>query len=224
MILNSWTVLAIAEHCQQHIQKYRHRLDHDLSYCFELFRRAFAERSEEAYTLLYQTYLNLIYHWVYRHPYFPSLDMPADYYVADCMGHFFLTMRGNFERFQSVPAILRYWQKCVNTILLNEARKKQVSAVPIENIEAYPDDDRVDDRLIQTTIWQRVESLLPENKDRLLAHLVFVQGLKPKQIVEYHSAIWQETNDVRVDRQRITRCLVGDPTLRQLLGMENRPG
>jgi hypothetical protein len=223
LLLNSWTVEAIAERCQQHIQKYRHRLDHDLSYCLELFRRAFEEKREEAYTFLYQTYISLIYHWVYQHPYFASLDMPVEYYVADCMGHFFLTMRGNFERFESVPAILRYWQKCVNTVLLNEVRKKRVATVPIENMERYVDEEGMDGRLIQTAIWQRVESLLPENKDRLLAHLVFVQGLKPKQIVEHYSALWSETNEVRVDRQRITRCLVADSVLRQLLRMDKRP-
>jgi hypothetical protein len=161
---------------------------------------------------------------VYHHPYFPSLDMPADYYVADCMSHFFLTMQGRlFERFQSVPAILRYWQKCVHTILLNEARKKRVATVPIEDMEKQPDEAGLDERLVQTAIWQRVEMLLPANQDRLLAHLVFVQGLKPKQIVAHYSALWAETNEVRVDRQRITRCLVGDATLRQLLRMDKHP-
>ena len=220
MSLNSWTVEDIAEHCRQHIEKYRHRLNHDLSYCLELFRRAFEEKSEEAFRLLYQTYVGLIYHWVYHHPYFSSLEMPADYYVADSMSHFFLTVQGNFERFKSVPAILSYWQKCVNTVVLNHGRKKQVSTVPIEKIKKYAEEVDLDERLVQTATWQRVESLLPEYKDRLLARLVFVQALKPKEIVEHYSAIWPQTNDVRVDRQRITRRLGSDSVLRQLLGID----
>lgn len=220
--LNSWPVDDIAEHCRQHIQKYRHRLNHDLSYCLELFRRAFEERSEEAFRLLYQTYIGLIYHWVYNHPYFSSLEMPADYYVADCMSHFFLSVQGIFKHFESVPDLLKYWQKCVNSIVLNESRKKQVSAMPIEKIEKYPEKVDLDERLMQTAIWQRIKDLLPEDKDRLLAHLIFVQSLTPKQIVEHYLAIWPQTNDVRVDRQRITRHLSSDSELRQLLRIDEK--
>jgi hypothetical protein len=136
------------------------------------------------------------------------------------MAHFFLTMQGNIQRFKSVPAILSYWQKCVNTVVLNHWRKKQVPTVAIEKIEKYTEDVDLDERLIQTATWQRVENLLPESKDRLLARLVFVQALKPKEIVEHYSAIWPQTNDVRVDRQRITRHLGSDSVLRQLLGRD----
>ncbi|MFN8568034.1 MAG: hypothetical protein U0Z44_11075 [Kouleothrix sp.] len=63
--------------------------------------------------------------------------------------------------------------------------------------------------------------MLPDPRDRLLAHCAFAQGLRPREIVQaYRRARWNNERAVSIDLYRIRRMLRGDAELRQLLGIE----
>ena len=70
-------------------------------------------------------------------------------------------------------------------------------------------------RAAVSELWLHICDLLPDPRDRLLAHCVFVQDLKPQQIVQEHSALWTNERDVSVAIYRIRRRLRNDPGLQQ---------
>lgn len=161
--------------------------------------------------------------WVVRHPLFPSLNLPAEYYIADSMSEFFLAMsKTSLDRFDSIGAIFSYWRKCVHSVLAQAYRKqqKQILAHSIDNLSLPSIGDRVDAQLDAATLWERIKELL-EDDDLLLARYALVQNLKPRQIAELAKNKWATANEVRVALQRVKRQLQRDPKLRLLLGIED---
>lgn len=218
--LADWSIGTLASRCQDETARFRKELTHDTRYCFELFRRAFEENSSEALEAIYQTYSQLVHYWVQQHPAFPALDLPAEYILFDSMSEFVLALRSkSFTDFPTLAAILAYCRRCVHTVIMLEARKKRVKTISAHNIEPVVPSD-IDTKLMRQALWQRIEELLPDEADILLARLIFVQGLKPKEIVASFPGYWPQTNDVRVAYQRIKRRLQGDARLRQMLGVD----
>jgi hypothetical protein len=68
-------------------------------------------------------------------------------------------------------------------------------------------------------LWEHVCSLLPDERDRLLARLVFVQGLRPREIVVAFPTHWRNERDVSVALYRVRRTLRSDAQLQQRAGM-----
>lgn len=225
MAFDSLSVSELTAECKRQSQRYRHQLSRELHYCLELFRRAFEEKDDDACSALYDIYLGLVHHWVRSHPSFPNLDKPLEFVVVDSIGNFFLAMRKQMDwQYNSVIALLSYWKKCVNSVIVDELRKKQVTTISLDNVtnaKMTPDMDR---NLNAAEIWHQVEKVITDEKERLLARLIFLQDLKPAQIVAHHSNIWPDAQAIRIDRQRIKRRLFNDSTLRQFLDrIENQP-
>ncbi len=53
----------------------------------------------------------------------------------------------------------------------------------------------------------------------LLAHCMFVEGLRPRQIVAAYPGSWRDEREVSVDAYRIRRLLRRDSQLRELFGL-----
>lgn len=217
MSLDNWLVTELANRCQEETRKFRRNLAHDMRYCFELFKRAFADQSSEALAAIYRIYIGLVSHWVRRHPMFSLLELPIEYFVADSMSEFVLAMhRIPFERFASLPPILAYWRKCVHTVVMTEGRKKHVPTVAIEeNQPSYKQDYAK--TLESEALWARVETVLSEDKYRLLARLVYVQGLEPRKISAAYPDLWPQARNVIVDSQTMKRRLRRDLELQEML-------
>jgi hypothetical protein len=72
--------------------------------------------------------------------------------------------------------------------------------------------------VVAAELWRRVERVLTDPRDRLLARCVFVEDLKPRQIVQAYRGQWKDEREVSVELYRIRRLLRNDPELRALLG------
>ncbi|MCB8980589.1 MAG: sigma-70 family RNA polymerase sigma factor [Ardenticatenaceae bacterium] len=217
------SISALAKRCQQETSKYRAHQPYTMRYCMALFKLAFERKSEDAFTALYRLYGTLVRSWVMRHPIFPSLNLPAEYFVADSMSEFFLAMsQTSLDRFDSIGAIFAYWRKCVHSVLTQARRKQQKQIVDqsIDDLSLQSKGDRTDAQLDAAMLWERIEKLL-EVDDLLLARYALIQNLKPRQIVELSENKWTTTNEVRVALQRVKRQLQRDPQLRLLLGIED---
>ncbi len=217
--LNNMSLEDIAMQCAEETQKYFQRKNDVTDYCFELMRHALQIEDTEAFTHLYRNYESLVRRWVYSHPRFSGTGEPAEYFVSAAFTSFYFAVRGSkFERFASLAQLLQYLKRCVHTSVAQHFRG-------IEPTDLLPLDDRSP---ISTTenfsnfadIWDRINELLPDDIDRILAHCVFSQNLKPSQIIEMHPH-WDSARKVSVHLQRIRRILRQDEALRLLLGIED---
>jgi hypothetical protein len=219
-IADTFSLDDLTQRCAAETEKFNRREPSDARYCFELLRRALAEGLSDAFTRVYQIYERQVLVWVHSHSGFARSGESADYFVSSAWSTFYFALRGpKFASFPSLPQVLAYLKLCVHTAIAQYLRDQEpVPTLPIElapHVAHLPD---LGTRIAASELWRRIEQLLPDSHDRLLARSVFVEDLKPRQIVKAHPTIWNDERDVSVELYRIRRLLRNDPELRRMFG------
>jgi hypothetical protein len=216
--LKALNVKEVKERCESETQKYLRREAHTTEFCYELFRRFFEDRCDPVIGMLHTIYRPLVSNWVRNHKYFHRIDVPSDEIVFDSLSHFIFSLKRHpFSDFATIAALLVYWRKCVHTIIMTEWRKRERIALRTDDRLECVEENDFDRDIIAKAVWERIRLLLTDPNDLLLARLVFVYNMKIRHIVKEYPAIWKDANEVRVDKQRIKRCLRKDERLLTLL-------
>jgi len=216
--LKELSLKELKEKCREQTQNFHKGEEHNTSFCFEIFRRAFEEKCDTSIGIIYNIYKPLIYHWVKNHKYFYDINIPADEIVLDSMSHFIFALRRYpFSNFTSLGALLSYWRKCVHSVILMERRKNERKTINLDDVHNLAEETDYEKKMIVTEIWERIKETLSDSKDILLSRLIFIYNMKPRHIAEEYPEIWKEPNDVRVNQQKIKRHLRNDEKLRHLL-------
>lgn len=215
------SVEELAARCAQETDLFNRRQPSDPQWCFELLRRALADGSGDAFTLVYQIYERQATHWVYNHPKFEQTGESAEYFASQALRSFYFALRGpKFERFPSLPQILSYLKLCVHTAIAQYVRDQQPQiTTPLGEGQALFYQPDLDTRAAAAELWQHICSLLPDERDQLLARLAFVQGLKPREIVVVFHQHWRDERAVSVALYRIRRTLRNDEELQRRVGV-----
>lgn len=219
MDLLTLPVDALAHRCDEETRKFSQHQLNDPRYCFELLRRALAEEAHEAFTWVYRIYEKQVLKWVYQHQGFEQTNENADYFANLALSQFYFALRGpKFERFPSLAKVLTYLKVCVHSAIVQYLRDQQpAETLPLEDADHFPDHRPLEVHLPPSELWAQICRCLPDGADQQLARYVFIQGLKPRQIVEYDPARWPEERQVSVALYRIRRILREDDQLRQWL-------
>ncbi|MBN2440229.1 MAG: hypothetical protein JXJ04_02760 [Spirochaetales bacterium] len=216
--LKELSLKELKEKCREQTQNFHKGEEHTTRYCYELFRRAFEEKCDISVGIIYNIYKPLVLYWVKNHSYFNELNLEVDGIVMDSMSQFIFALRRYpFSNFSSLGALLAYWRKCVHTVLLTERRKNERKMIDLEDVSDLACEPNYEKQIIVKELWNHMKVILPESKDLLLSRLLFVSDMKPRTIVKEFPEIWKETNDVRVNQQKIKRILRKDEKLLDLL-------
>jgi hypothetical protein len=210
----------LAQRCASETDKFNRHEIGDPQFCFELLRRALAEGLSEAFTRVYQIYERQVLAWVHSHSGFGRTGESADYFVSAAWSTFYFALYGSkFADFSALPQVLTYLKRCVHTAIAQYLRDQQPApATPLEDAPHAAHTPDLGTRIAAGEVWRRIERLLPDPSDRLLARCVFVEDLKPRQIVKAYPSHWNNERQVSVELYRIRRLLRNDPDLRGLLG------
>jgi hypothetical protein len=212
----------IAQRCERETEKFNRRQSSDSQFCFELLRRALAEDRSEAFTRVYQIYERQVLSWVYSHSRFAQTGEGADYFVSLAWSTFYFAVRGpKFADFPSLPQVLSYLKLCVHTGIAQYLRDQQPGATT--PLDEQPDIAHISDlgtQIDAAELLKHIYRTLPNARDRLLAHCVFIQDLKPRQIVKAFPSQWRTEREISVDLYRIRRLLRNDLGLRRLIGLD----
>ncbi len=117
--------------------------------------------------------------------------------------------------------MLAYLKLCVHSTIAQYLRDQRPWLdIPFDAIEspANAPDLRSDVQVAE--IWEYLCSLLPDERDRLLARCAFILDLKPRQIIELNPGRWAGEREVSVALHRIRQLLRADTTLRRWIGLE----
>ena len=209
---------AVARQCEEETHKYRAKLHADTRYCYELFRRALLVNVQDAFTHVFRVFRPLVEHWVRSNRLFTATGEPvADPFVSDAFLRLYRALRGEqFLRFASLESILKYLQLCTGTSILSQLRYLRKSALEVDlddELQNLPT-ETPDEPVTSGQMWQQVNSLLLDPKDRRLIDLRFRQGLSPAEIVARFPLEWTSTREVSIALQRICRRLFKDSVLR----------
>ncbi|HNP71663.1 MAG TPA: hypothetical protein PLO33_04585 [Kouleothrix sp.] len=217
---DSLSIDDLARLCASETDKFNRRLPSDTRFCFELFRRALAGGVSEAFTQLYRIYDRQMQAWVQRHPQFVYSDESAEYFASAAWARFFFALRGaKFAEFRSLPAVLSYLKQCVHTAIalyLRDQQRARLAPLDAGQLADLPD---LPARVVNEQIARRIVALLPDERDRVLAHARFAEQLMPREIVRAYPGWWKDERAVSVDIYRIRRILRADAELRSLLDL-----
>jgi hypothetical protein len=212
----------LAQRCAEETEKFNQRQINDPQFCFELLRRALADGVAEAFTRVYQIYERQVLGWVHSHSGFARTGESADYFARSALSAFYFALRGpKFAQFPSLPQVLAYLKLCVHSTIAQYLRDQRPWLdMPLEAVvsPAKTPDLGIDIQVAE--IWEYLCSLLPDERDRLLARCAFILDLKPRQINELHPGLWAGEREISVALYRIRQLLRADTTLRRWMGLE----
>ena len=222
--LHSWTVSTLSARCAEESARFFSALVNETRYCFELFRRAFADRSERAWQEIYDQYEDLAVRWVHRHPAFSSIDEDAHVFVNSAFTKMWRAISPEkFGAFSRLSEVLRYLKMCIGSVLTDYVRKRNetlaLSALPpaaerARNVDVERDAARNSDR---SQFWQLIVARLKDEREIAVVHDAFALGLKPRQILENRPGLFADVREIYRVKENVLDRLRRDAELQTLL-------
>lgn len=224
-----WSLTTLVQLCRQESLRYLQRMAHDPRYCFELFRRAIVERSQEAWASLFTQYTQetpLVRHWVEGHPLFRASGEELDYFINRAFEKMWAALTPEkFSHFSDLATLLRYLKLCVNSAITDHLRRRATQAVqddlPLEEADnptkpvagRLPHSDAALARLEREELWNMIESRLNSDQERTALYCRFDAGMKPAEIYASYPALFADVKDVYRVLQNALNRLRHDPGL-----------
>lgn len=233
--LQDQALATIAHRCADETERFFRRLSHDSRFCFELFRRAFVARVQDAWDLIYSQYRPLVSSWVERHAAYAASGEEADYFINRAFEKMWLALSPErFGGFPDLKSLLRYLQMCVHSAVYDVVRKtgREVAEIDIDaQMETSPfpqDDDVIDverealERTVGDELWAEISARLRTDKERRAVYGSFVLGLKPREVYALFHDVFRDVNDVYRAKENVLARLRRDEDLAQLLAKNAR--
>src|SRR5439155_12724095 len=192
-------------------------------YCVELFRRALVEQTDEAWSALQQCFTETVRSWLWSHP---SHDVALlrdseENYIAQTFSRFWYAVRDQRLEFATLNAALSYLHATLNGIVTDTLRSRLRSKeVPLPE-PGFAEEPVVEDPIDGHTIWDSIQSFLPDERERRIAYLLYYCGLKPREIVTRCSKEFDDVKEVyRLSHNVVERLRRNRDRLRWLLDDE----
>jgi DNA-directed RNA polymerase specialized sigma24 family protein len=220
----------LSSFCQRESELFFQHRSFDPRYCFELFRRAFMERCQQAWEYVYAQYRLLVLAWIEHHSMFAGLDEEADYFVNRAFEKMWLVVTPRkFGEFPDLRSLLRYLQLCVHSVIVDHARLREQAALWDEDVEpaslAFADppepgdslEDQVARRQQARVVWQALQQRLKTPQEQTAAFALFSLNLKPRQILEEFPGVFGSVDEIYTIKENVLDRLRRDEDLLRLL-------
>jgi DNA-directed RNA polymerase specialized sigma24 family protein len=234
--LQELTLAGVAHRCTQETKLFFERQAHDPRYCFELFRRAIAERDQRAWGFIYAQYRPLVSGWVERHSAYPASGEEVQYFVNRAFEKMWAALAPEkLTRFPNLKSLLRYLQMCAHSVILDQVRAAQRAVVDVRVEDLLAGGDRPGPtaenqalsrvereefwKLICTRLWDKEKDEAEVERERRVMYGSFALDLKPRELCAHYQD-FDDVNEVYRIKQNILARLRRDADLRKLLGKD----
>jgi DNA-directed RNA polymerase specialized sigma24 family protein len=212
----------LAAHCIRELNTYRRGEPCTDRYGIELLLRATVQGDQEAWAWVQHCFGGVVLNWLRNHPRREVLSQldSEDNCVAQAFERFwYATACQRQVTFSSLAAALHYLRLCLNSTLIDTLRahmrpREVPLSAPYEAAERFfePPEEAHE-------CWEVIESLLPNQRERRVAYLLFHCSLKPREIVRFCSEEFSEVREIyRLKRNILERLLHNADRLRWRLG------
>ncbi len=215
---------ALADRCMSEINNYRRGEASSDQYCLEIFRRAMHEHDSEAWTLLVDRFKEFLLAAFRRHPRKEAashLDSPENY-VDRAFARFWVAAAHNQQvTFTSLGAALRFLRLCLNSTILDMLRSyARTKEVPLPD-PGFAGEPAVVDPDEESELWEVIRTMLPGERERRLAFLLYHCNLKPREIVRRFPQEFSNVDEIyRLRRNIVDRLERGADQIRWKLSSE----
>lgn len=209
--LSSLGLSELMEQCVRHMRAYRRGAPSTDAYGVELLRRATIGRDLQAWTALQQCLAEVVQSWLRGHPsreVAVRLDSEENYVAQAFERFWWATTQSQQIQFRTFAAALQYLRASLHGALLDTMRayvrpKEIPLPEPGEAGEPWAEDGSEGQEL-----WEVIRRLLPNQRERRLAYLLFHCGLKPRKIVRFCPQEFRSVGDIYRLRRNIVERLV----------------
>ena len=202
---------ALAARCLQEIENYRRGKPYTESYGVELLRRATVEDDEQAWFWVQHCFGGLVRAWLRRHPNRVAASRleSEENYVARTFERFWLATTANHHvEFRTLAAALQYLRASLHAAIVDTlrvyARSRDVSMPE----PGEPGEPQVEESTESSDIWEVLQTMLLNPRERRLAYLLFYCGLKPREILRLCPEEWSGIREIYGLRRTILERLL----------------
>jgi hypothetical protein len=220
-----YSVEQVAQQCVEENRLFERVGKSNPDYCFELFRRALQEKSDEALSYIRAIYFPKIHKWIRDYWLFEQTREDIEYFCQEAFMNFYFAAIGpRFSKFKALGQLINYLKVCVFSAVKQYLRDQKPAALMPEDID-LPATDAALHELRAEVLWRYICTLLPDETERLLAWLSFVLEMKPREIAPNYPQLWKDEHQVSRMLYTIRKHLYQDRLLRNWLeNDEVQPG
>jgi DNA-directed RNA polymerase specialized sigma24 family protein len=219
------SLTTLAAHCMREIEKYRHKEPFNDQYCLEIFHRAMVKHDSEAWELLLKRFSPTVKAWMRNHP---QRDVACRHqteedYVNETFVRVWQASTRNILEFDSMAAALRYLKLCLQGAIIDSLRAySRVKEVPMPDPGSdtyHMEEPATEDDYESNDLWEAIKSLLPNKRELRLAYLLYISGLKAREIIQFFPEEFRDIQEIyRLTRNIIERLTRNRDQIRWRLG------
>lgn len=214
------SLIELQNRCWWEMEKFSRREPRDEEYCLEIFHRALVLRNEQAWEVLTQRFSATIVGWLRRHPYREEaarLHIQERDYADLTIARLWMAARNHPLEFHSLAGALYFLHKTLNAAVIDTIREMKSKELPIPVTglvePAAPEEEEDLER------WEAIKSILPDQREKRLAQLLFYCNLTPREVVRYCPQEFSDIREIyRLKRSILDRLRRNKDRLRYLLG------
>ena len=226
MVLSSENVMpltALLELGIHELQQFRSKASSDDRYAVEILRRALVEQTDEAWSALQQCFSETIRVWIRSHP---SSDLALlrdseENYIAQTFSRFWYAVHHQHIEFTWLPAALSYLHATLNGVMTDTLRSHLrlcSREVPLPE-PGFSNEPSAEEPLECESLWESIQTLLYDKRERRVFYLLYHCGLKPREIVIRCPQEFAEVKEIyRLNHNIIERLRRSSERLRYLFG------
>ena len=219
-------VADLAEKCAQETNLYFTHQDYDSSYCFELFRRAIRNSDERALEVVIVQYHPLVARWVDKwldkHPDVSSFNEESQDFIAQAFERFWISFTPEkLDKSQSLAAVLRYLQMCVNGAITDAWRKSRRIRIEQEaqdEEQAVSEPDPTPEDLLQRQeFWQLIRKKAKDAREYKVVYASFYLDLSPREIFDEYRNEFSNIKEIYQYKANFLERLERDAEIKELV-------
>lgn len=213
----------LAQRCAQETDLYFTHQDYDSRYCFELFRRAIRNNDERALEVVIVQYQPLVARWVDKwmdkHTDLSFFQEEPQDFIAQAFERFWISFTpAKFDKSQSLAAVLRYLQMCVNGAITDawrKARRIQLEQDSLEEEQEVPEPDPTPEDLLQNhEFWQLIKKKARDPKEYTVVYAFFHLNLAPREILAEYPGEFKDIKEIYQHKANFLERLERDDDLK----------
>jgi hypothetical protein len=175
-------------------------------FSFELLHRATWQGNQEAREAWQRCFSGILRGWLHRHPRKEEVGRfdSEEHYLAQGFECFWQAIADQQQlEFLQLSTVLRYLQACLNGVLLDSLRTKvRPKGIPLQepaHSEEQPGEDHPGDH----QLWERIQRLFPDVRERRVAYLLFHCHLSPRAIFCFAPQEFRDVQEICLLRRHI---------------------
>lgn len=175
-----------------------------------LLRCALAQSDEDAWTGFQQCLEETVLTWLHRH----SGKEPAcrglceKHLVAQVFERFRQSAIQEQMEFETLASVLIYLQANLLGVILDTLRTISRPGAVLSPVPGQVGEPRLADQIDSNEIWEALQTLMLNARERRLVYLLYHCGLRPREILHFCPQEWSDIQEIyRLRRNILERLL-----------------